>query len=65
MNAKYLTVGWNNLLTFGLGIPTLIYGIIKIQSGNIGFLISTWKCSNNSGTNVPLIITHIGHISKK
>ena len=34
---KFLTVKWNNILTITLGIPTILYGIIKIQNNDIGF----------------------------
>ena len=34
---KFLTVKWNNILTVGLGIPTILYGVIEILSNNIGF----------------------------
>ncbi len=30
---KFLTVRWNNLLTLGLGIPTLIYVVVAFSTG--------------------------------
>jgi len=43
---NFLTVGWNNLLSLGLGLPTLIYVIIAFstsfwleQEGLIGLAI--------------------------
>jgi hypothetical protein len=33
---QFLTVRWNNLLTVGLGLPTLIYIVI-------GFSTSLWR----------------------
>ena len=29
---RFLTVRWNNILTLGLGIPTLIYGIVALAT---------------------------------
>ena len=29
---KYLTVGWNNILTIGLGVPALVYIIYAFSS---------------------------------
>ena len=29
---KFLTVRWNNLLTLGLGLPTLAYGIVFLST---------------------------------
>ena len=29
---KFLTVRWNNLLTLGLGIPALIYGVVVLST---------------------------------
>jgi hypothetical protein len=29
---KYLTKRWNNLLTFGLGIPLLIFGVVGLST---------------------------------
>ena len=31
----FLTVRWNNLLTLGLGIPALIYGIIVLSTPDL------------------------------
>lgn len=43
---KFLTVGWNNLLTLGLGLPALIYAVVALstpvlsdRSGFIGLVI--------------------------
>ena len=30
---KFLTVRWNNLLTLGLGIPTLVYVVVAFSTG--------------------------------
>jgi hypothetical protein len=39
---KFLTVRWNNWLTLGLGLPTLIYGVVvlstSVLSDFIGFI---------------------------
>ncbi len=29
---KFLTVRWNNLLTLGLGLPTLIYIVVALST---------------------------------
>ena len=29
---KYLTVGWNNLLSLGLGIPALLYIVLALSN---------------------------------
>ena len=29
---KFLTVRWNNLLSLGLGIPTLIYAVVVLST---------------------------------
>jgi len=29
---KFLTVRWNNLLTLGLGVPTLIYMVVAFSA---------------------------------
>ncbi len=34
---KTLTARWNNILLIALGIPTIIFGIIKLQNNEIGF----------------------------
>jgi len=34
---KFLTVKWNNILSVALGIPTILFGIVKLQDNNIGF----------------------------
>lgn len=40
---RFLTVRWNNLLTFGLGIPALLYVIVvlstSILSDNASFVV--------------------------
>ena len=35
INEKYLTVRWNNLLTVGLGLPTLIYVGIVLATASV------------------------------
>jgi hypothetical protein len=30
---RFLTVGWNNVLTVGLGIPTIAYGVVALATG--------------------------------
>ena len=35
---KFLTIRWNNILSLGLGLPTIIYGYIFLNNANsIGF----------------------------
>ena len=29
---KFLTVRWNNLLSLGLGLPALIYGVVALST---------------------------------
>jgi hypothetical protein len=39
---RFLTVRWSNLLSLGLGIPTLIYGVVVLStsalSDSAGFI---------------------------
>ena len=45
-NEKFLTKGWNNWLTLGMGLPTLIYAVVFLStsalsdfSGFIGMVV--------------------------
>jgi len=46
IKGKFLTRRWNNLLTLGLGLPALVYGVIVMaasvfsaQAGFIGIVV--------------------------